>query len=132
MRRGTPCGGAPRSARAARIATRRRLPSGSAASRGIPTSRGSTCGSCRRSRQFPTSAERFYLAYAESVSAVAFLVRENGEEALVRLIQTYADGVSDDEAFLAVNNRAFRWHPDQSGWTVDDLRRWAAQSAPIS
>ena len=51
--------------------------------------------------QFPTSAERFYLAYAESVSAVAFLVRENGEEALVRLIQTYADGVSDDEAFRA-------------------------------
>lgn len=51
--------------------------------------------------QFPTSAERFYLAYAESVSAVAFLVREQGEEALVRLIQTYADGVSNDEAFQA-------------------------------
>ncbi len=51
--------------------------------------------------QFPTSAERFYLAYAESVSAVAFLVRERGEDALVRLIRTYADGVSDDEAFSA-------------------------------
>lgn len=51
--------------------------------------------------QFPTSAERFFLAYAESVSAVDFLVREHGEEALVRLIRTYAGGVSDDEAFEA-------------------------------
>lgn len=51
--------------------------------------------------QFPTTAERFYLAYAESVSAVAFLVRERGEDALVRLINSYAEGVTDDEAFLA-------------------------------
>ncbi len=51
--------------------------------------------------QFPTTADRFYLAYAESVSAVAFLVREHGEEALVSLINSYADGVTDDEAFLA-------------------------------
>ena len=33
----------------------------------------------------------------------------------------------DDDAFLEVNNRAFRWHPDQSGWTVDDLRRNEAE-----
>jgi hypothetical protein len=51
--------------------------------------------------QFPTAAERFYLAYAESVSAVAFLVREEGEDALVRLVRGYADGVTDDEAFEA-------------------------------
>jgi len=51
--------------------------------------------------QFPTTAERFYLAYAESVSAVAFLVRERGEDALVSLINSYADGVTDDEAFMA-------------------------------
>jgi hypothetical protein len=50
---------------------------------------------------FPTTRDRFSLAYAESVSAVDFLVRTYGEEALVRLITSYADGVTDDEAFQA-------------------------------
>jgi mycothiol synthase len=35
---------------------------------------------------------------------------------------------ADDEAFLAVNNRAFRWHPDQSGWTTAELH--AAEAEP--
>ncbi len=51
--------------------------------------------------QFPTAAERFYLAYAESASAVDFLVREKGTDALVALVNGYADGVTDDEAFTA-------------------------------
>jgi len=34
---------------------------------------------------------------------------------------------SDDEAFLAVNNRAFAWHPDQSNWTSEQLRRAEAE-----
>ena len=34
----------------------------------------------------------------------------------------------DDEAFLEVNNRAFAWHPDQSGWTVEDLRQHEAEA----
>lgn len=51
--------------------------------------------------QFPTTAERFYLAYAESVSAVDYLVREQGTAALVKLIRSYAGGVTDDESFSA-------------------------------
>jgi hypothetical protein len=53
------------------------------------------------SGQFPTTAERFFLAYAESVSAVDFLIRTHGQDALVSLIRSYADGRTDDEAFIA-------------------------------
>jgi Peptidase MA superfamily len=53
------------------------------------------------SGQFPTQGDRFALAYAESVSAVDFLVRHYGRDALVKLIRTYANGVGDDEAFQA-------------------------------
>lgn len=51
--------------------------------------------------QFPTVRERFFLAYSESVSAVDFLVREHGTDALSGLIRSFADGLSDDEAFEA-------------------------------
>ena len=51
--------------------------------------------------QFPTTYERFSLAYSESVSAVDYLVREKGTDALVSLVNSYADGVTDDEAFSA-------------------------------
>jgi len=51
--------------------------------------------------EFPTTADRFYLAYAESVSAVDYLVRTYGQAAIARLVKTYATGASDDEAFTA-------------------------------
>lgn len=51
--------------------------------------------------QFPTSFERFSLAYAESVSAVDFLIRTHGRDPLVSLIRSYAEGRTDEEAFSA-------------------------------
>jgi hypothetical protein len=51
--------------------------------------------------QFPTTADRFSLAYAESVSAVHFLIRTYDQDALISLIRSYADGRTDDEAFQA-------------------------------
>lgn len=51
--------------------------------------------------QFPSPPNLFSLAYDESVSAIDFLVRTYGQDALVQLIRSYADGVSDDEAFSA-------------------------------
>lgn len=53
------------------------------------------------SGQFPTSLDGFSLAYAESVAAVDFMVREHGPEAMVSLIRSYAQGRTDDEAFDA-------------------------------
>jgi hypothetical protein len=51
--------------------------------------------------QFPTSADRFGLAYSESASAVEYLVRRHGEDTMVSLVRSYAEGRTDDEAFLA-------------------------------
>ena len=34
---------------------------------------------------------------------------------------------ADDAAFLSVNNRAFAWHPDQSGWTTAELAEHEAE-----
>jgi hypothetical protein len=51
--------------------------------------------------QFPTSQDAFYLAYAESVSAIDFMIRHYGQDALVALVHEYPKGVSDDEAFTA-------------------------------
>ncbi len=67
--------------------------------------------------QFPTTRDQFALAYAESVSAVDYLVRTYGKEALVKLVRSYADGVTDDEAFQAgigIDVAGF-----QAGWLAD-------------
>jgi hypothetical protein len=51
--------------------------------------------------QFPTTREGFFLAYAESVSALDHLIQRYGEDAMVDLIRSYQGGVTDDEAFEA-------------------------------
>jgi hypothetical protein len=63
---------------------------------------------------FPTQRDRFSLAYAESASAVDHLIRTHGEDRLAALITSYADGVSDDEAFLAALGQTMREFDD--GW----------------
>ncbi|HEX7491845.1 MAG TPA: peptidase MA family metallohydrolase [Candidatus Limnocylindrales bacterium] len=50
---------------------------------------------------FPMDATRIYLAYAEAVSAVDFMVRKYGQPAILKLVQAYASGGTDDEAFTA-------------------------------
>jgi peptidase MA superfamily protein len=50
--------------------------------------------------QFPPG-EKFFLSYAESVSAVDFFIRKYGQPTLVKLVRSYAGGVSDDDAFKA-------------------------------
>ncbi|HXR26684.1 MAG TPA: peptidase MA family metallohydrolase, partial [Candidatus Baltobacteraceae bacterium] len=50
---------------------------------------------------FPTRQQLFYLSYAEAVSAVDFFVRTYGQAHLVQLIRSYAQGVTDDQAFQA-------------------------------
>ena len=60
---------------------------------------------------FPTDRDRFFLAYAESVSAVDWIVKNHGSPALIGLIKSYANGVSDDEAFksaLGMDAEAFQ------------------------
>lgn len=48
--------------------------------------------------QFPTEPTKTVLAYAESVSAVDYIVRQYGKAALVKLILAYKKGPTDDEA----------------------------------
>ena len=42
------------------------------------------------------------------------------------LIRTYA-GPADDAQLIEVNNAAFSWHPEQGGWTAQDLAQRLAE-----
>jgi hypothetical protein len=67
--------------------------------------------------QFPTDPDKTYLAYAESVSAIDYLVRTDGSESLYALVDAYGGGLTDDEAFTKALGRdvaAF-----QAGWLKD-------------
>jgi hypothetical protein len=82
--------------------------------------------------EFPTSTDGFFLAYAESVSAVDFMIRTYGSDALVAVIRSYKDGRTDDEAFqkgLGVDTAAFgaAWLADLGAKTP---ARYGPQPAP--
>jgi hypothetical protein len=55
--------------------------------------------------QFPTDPTKTVLAYAESVSAVDYVVRQYGKDALVKLILAYRNGPTDDEALQAATGQ---------------------------
>jgi hypothetical protein len=82
--------------------------------------------------EFPTSADGFFLAYAESVAAVDFMIRTYGSDALVAVIRSYKGGRTDDEAFkqgLGVDMTAF-----EAAWMADlgakEPTRYGPQPAP--
>jgi hypothetical protein len=82
--------------------------------------------------QFPTNAERTFLAYAESVSAVDFLVRRHGRDAMIQVVVGYRDGLTDDEAFALATGEDFAAF--QAAWLedlgVDAPVRHGPQPAP--
>jgi len=57
--------------------------------------------------QFPTRSNRISLAYAESVSAVDYFVETYGEDQLVQLITSFAEGTGLDGAFVASTGEDF-------------------------
>ena len=50
---------------------------------------------------FPSPVDQFTLAYGESVSAVDYFIRTYSDQTLWDLVRSYAQGVSDDDAFTA-------------------------------
>jgi len=82
--------------------------------------------------QFPRTFDRFYLAYAESVSAIDYLIRTHGRDALIQLIRSYAEGRTDDEAFrdalgVDVNGFSDAWMGDLGATPPE---RFGPQPAP--
>jgi Peptidase MA superfamily len=85
--------------------------------------------------EFPTG-DGFFLAYAESVSAIDFLVRKYGQPALVALIRSYATGLTDDEAFskaLGVDTTGFNaaWMTDIGAMTPPTTGPRPAPPGPV-
>ena len=74
--------------------------------------------------QFPTDPDKTYLAYAEAVSAIDYLVRAHGRDAMVGLVLAYRDGLTDDEAFTKATGQDLATF--QQGW-LDDLGAQAPQ-----
>jgi peptidase MA superfamily protein len=85
--------------------------------------------------RFP-NGEGFFLAYAEGVSAVDYLIRVYGRDSLVSLIRSYAGGRTDDEAFsaaLGVDMSAFgaAWLADLGAASPTKFGPQTAAPGPI-
>ena len=80
--------------------------------------------------QFPTDPDKTYLAYAEAVSAIDHLVRTDGEPALYALVDAYATGLTDDEAFTKALGRDVEAF--QAGWLEELGAETPAQLGPVA
>jgi hypothetical protein len=67
--------------------------------------------------QFPTDFQATYLAYAESTSAIDFIVRTYGRDAMLGLVASYRDGLTDDEAFTRATGQDLAGF--QAAWLKD-------------
>jgi hypothetical protein len=77
-----------------------------------------------------------YLSYAEAVSAVDFMIRQNGKPAIQKLLQTYAIGATDDEAFtaaLGMDMTAFdqAWLADNKATASETYGPQPAPTGPV-
>jgi uncharacterized membrane protein YgcG len=84
---------------------------------------------------YPMDAQRIYLAYAEGVSSVDFMVRKYGQAAIQKMVKSYAGGATDDEAFTAafgidVDGFDQAWMTD-NGATASKLGPQPAPTGPL-
>jgi hypothetical protein len=66
---------------------------------------------------FPTDADRGWLAYAESTSAIDYIMRTYGQEALLSIVAGYKSGLTDDEALTKATGKDMAAF--QGGWLAD-------------
>ncbi len=82
--------------------------------------------------QFPRYGDLVNLAYAESVSAIDHIIRTDGNDALLALVDAYGEGLTDDEAFTKALGRDFAAF--QAGWLkelgADQPEQYGPQPAP--
>ncbi|HEX5829273.1 MAG TPA: peptidase MA family metallohydrolase [Candidatus Limnocylindrales bacterium] len=82
--------------------------------------------------QFPADPDKTFLAYAESVSAIDYLVSTHGRDAMVSLVLAYKAGLTDDEAFTKAIGQDLATF--QAGWLgslgAEPPERFGPQPAP--